>query len=89
MIATWVISLPAILLAPILLIRLCAAKLGGIIAGALLLFLLRRKLSCLESLSKKFKEELTDERGYQGDFKIGNGKNISACPSYTPLQSHA
>jgi hypothetical protein len=36
---------------------------------------------CLESLSKKFKKALTDERGYGGNGKIGSGKNISDCPS--------
>jgi hypothetical protein len=43
----------------------------------------------LESFSKKFKKDITDERGYHGNFKIGSGNNISDCPSYTPLQPHA
>jgi len=43
---------------------------------------------CLEFLSKKFNKDITDERGYRGDFKIGSGKNISDCPSYPPLLPH-
>jgi hypothetical protein len=35
---------------------------------------------CLEFLSKKFKKDITDERGYRCDFKIGSGKNVSDCP---------
>src|SRR5208282_6266872 len=45
--------------------------------------------SLLESLSKKFKKAITDERGYGGNGKIGSGKDISDCPSYTPLLPHA
>jgi hypothetical protein len=43
---------------------------------------------CLEFLAKKFKRDITDERGYRGDYKIGSGKNISDCPSYAPLLPH-
>jgi len=43
----------------------------------------------LESLSEKFKKDITDERGYRGNFKIGSGKNISDCPNYTPFLPHA
>jgi hypothetical protein len=65
---------------------------GVIVAGALLLFLLQPKIRatfCLESLSKKFKNDIADERGYRGNFKIRGSKNISNCPSYTPLLPHA
>ena len=44
---------------------------------------------CLESLSKKFKNDIADERGHRGNFKIRGSKNISDCPSYTPLLPHA
>ena len=43
---------------------------------------------CLESLSKKFEKDITDERGYRGNFKIGSSKNIFDCPHYAPLHSH-
>jgi aromatic ring-opening dioxygenase catalytic subunit (LigB family) len=57
---------------------------GVIIAGALfaISFTVKNQSHvCLESLSKKFKKDITDERGYHGNFKIGSGKNISDCPS--------
>ena len=44
---------------------------------------------CLESVSKKLKKDISDERGYQRNFKIGSCKNISDCPSYTVLLPHA
>src|SRR6202011_4208615 len=43
----------------------------------------------LESLSEKFKKDITDERGYRGNFKIGSGKNITDSPNYTPFLPHA
>ena len=57
---------------------------GVIIAGALfaISFTVKNQSHvCLESLSQKFKKDITDERGYHGNFKIGSGKNISDCPS--------
>ena len=65
---------------------------GILIAGALLLFLLRPKIRAtfaLESLSKKFKKHITDEPGDRANYKIGSGKNISDCPSQAPLLPHA
>src|SRR5271169_5414329 len=44
---------------------------------------------CLKSLSKKFKEDVSDDRGYRRNFKIGSGKDISDCPSHTLLLTHA
>ena len=44
---------------------------------------------CLESLSEKLKKDITNERGYRGNFKIGGSKDISNCPSDTPFLSHA
>ena len=43
---------------------------------------------CLEPLSKKFNEDISDERGYYGNFKICPGKNISECPDYASLPPH-
>jgi hypothetical protein len=39
----------------------------------------------LELLPKKFKKAVTDERGDHGNSKIGSGKNICDCQSYSPL----
>jgi hypothetical protein len=44
---------------------------------------------CLEPLLEKFKKDITDERGYRGNFKISSGKNVSDYPSYTPFRPHA
>src|SRR6266446_3521384 len=46
-------------------------------------------LGCLESFSKKFKQDVADERGDHGNCKIGSGKHISDCPSHAPLLPHA
>jgi hypothetical protein len=47
-----------------------------------------QRLVCLESLSKKFKKDVTDQSGRHGNSKIGSGKNISDGPSYAPLLAH-
>jgi hypothetical protein len=55
---------------------------GVIMAGGYRFFLARNQCHlCLEFLSKEFKKDITDERGYCGDCKICSGKNISDCPS--------
>jgi len=36
---------------------------------------------CLEFLPEKFYKDITDERGYCGNFKIGSRKDFSDCPS--------
>ena len=43
----------------------------------------------LEFLSKKFKKDITDQRGDRGNSKIGSGEDIGDCPSYAPLLPHA
>ena len=43
----------------------------------------------LESLSERFKKHIADECGYRGNSKIGDGKNISDCPTYTSALSQA
>ena len=63
---------------------------GVIIAGGLLLFSLAIKDQsrvCLESLSKKFENEITAERGGRGNFKIGSGEDIFERPNYAPFLS--
>jgi hypothetical protein len=42
---------------------------------------------CLESLSKKFENDITAERGNRGNLKIGSGEDIFECPSYAPFLS--
>jgi hypothetical protein len=44
---------------------------------------------CLESLSEKLKKDITNERGYRGNFKIGGSKHISDGPSYPPFLPHS
>jgi hypothetical protein len=61
---------------------------GVIIAGALFSVSVAATIQsriCLEFLPKKFKKAITDERGDHGNSKIGSGKNISDCPSHSPL----
>src|SRR5208282_1160096 len=43
---------------------------------------------CLESLSKKFKKDITDERGHHGNGKIRCGKDVSDRPAHAPLLPH-
>jgi hypothetical protein len=43
----------------------------------------------LEPLPKKFKKDITGQCGNGGNFKIGDGKNVSDCPNYPPLPAHA
>jgi hypothetical protein len=43
---------------------------------------------CLESLPKKFKNDIANEPGCRGNFEIGNSKDIFDCPHYAPLQPH-
>lgn len=43
----------------------------------------------LESLSKKFKKAIPDERGDDGNFEIGSGENVSDGPRYTFSLPHA
>jgi hypothetical protein len=49
----------------------------------------RDAVFCLESLTKKFEEDVTNESRDHGDLKIGGGKNVSECPSQTSFLSHA
>lgn len=42
---------------------------------------------CLESLSKKFENDITAERGDRGNFKIGSGEDIFQCPNYASFLS--
>jgi hypothetical protein len=44
---------------------------------------------CLEPLSKKFKQDVADERRDQSDPKIERGKDICHCPSQASLLPHA
>ena len=44
---------------------------------------------CLEFVPKKFKQNVADEPGYDGDFKIGRSKDIPKRPGDAPLLSHA
>jgi hypothetical protein len=48
-----------------------------------------RIMLALKLLSKKFKKAVADERGYGGNSKVGRGKNIFECRSYTPFLSQA
>jgi hypothetical protein len=43
----------------------------------------------LEFLSQEFKKDITDERGYSGDSKVGSGKDIFDCRGYASLLSYA
>jgi hypothetical protein len=56
---------------------------GVIIAGALLLFVLKPRIRLMFAriFSKKLKKDITDERSYHGNFQVGSGENIFDCPS--------
>jgi hypothetical protein len=47
------------------------------------------RFSCLEFLSKKFEEDVANQRGDQSNLKIGGGKNIMDRPSNASLLRHA
>ncbi len=65
----------------------------GSIADALLLFTVflaatdQRQLR-LESLLKKFENDIANESGCRGNFEIGKSENIFDCPHYAPLHPH-
>ena len=39
---------------------------------------------CLESLPKKFKNDIANEPGCRSNFEIGNSEDIFDCPHYAP-----
>jgi hypothetical protein len=43
----------------------------------------------LELLSQRFENDISDERGYQGNLKIGGCENIADGPGQTFLLAHA
>jgi hypothetical protein len=47
-----------------------------------------RIYACLKSGSQKLKKDVSDERGYDSDFKIGDGKNIFHRPNEAPLLTY-
>ena len=51
-------------------------------------FFFMAKIRSLESLPKKCKKDIADERRHYGNCKINAGKNISDCPHNAPILPH-
>jgi hypothetical protein len=68
-----------------------AFPVGHFVSPARCCFVAAKNRSCvwLESLSQKFKEDITNERGYDGNSKVGGGKDVFDCRGYTSLLSYA